>query len=136
MASFHFNVATEGVRASHKIFSVLGLKWITIEVIPPPTFEPWQLGQGGYGVGDDYYTIRITINLNGKKTVKEYKTLILDTVVRFSISLKTIVESIVASFRESRIINKLLESKVKSVQEVRPEILVEQKDIKIEVKRK
>lgn len=34
MASFHFTVATEGVRAGHTYFSVLGLR-VSIQVVPP-----------------------------------------------------------------------------------------------------
>lgn len=136
---FHFNVATEGLRAGHKYISVLGLKLITIEVIPPqPIFD--DIRGGGYGVGQEYYTIRITINYSGKKVVKEFKTKILDTTVRFSIKLSSIisnlVSSITASIKENKVLNKLVHSQVKSVQSVEPEIIVKNKDIKIEVKRK
>jgi hypothetical protein len=129
---FHFNVATEGLRSNHKYISVLGLKWLQVEIIPPKFEEP---AGGGTGVGNKYYTIRITIKLNGKTIKREYTNLIVDEVIRITMMIKESFTSVFASIKQLTTMNKYINSSIKSKTIVDPSITVSVKDnIKIKVK--
>jgi len=119
MALFHYNVATEGIRAGHKILAVLGLSWLTIDIIVPPVVptKPEQKGGGGSGARldhtyvSDYYTIRVTIRINGKTVVKMYKTKFADVVAKIIIKLQENVTapfSVFARYVSNEIITKLI----------------------------
>lgn len=131
---FHFNVATEGIRSTHKYISVLGLKWLSIEILPPKFEEP---AGGGTGVGNKYYTIRITIKHNGKVIKREYTNLIVDEVIRISISLKEAFTSVLASIKQLSTLNKYINGSLRSKTTIDPSIKVDVKDkiqIKVKVK--
>ena len=129
---FHLNVAQEGLRAGHKFISVLGLKWFSIDILPP-TFDT-SGGGGGYSVGNKYYTIRFTISLNGKVIKKEYTNLIVDEVIKISIMLKESFTSVFAAIKQISKVNKYINSKIKSNVVVEPAIKVSLKsDITIKV---
>lgn len=67
MSNFTYNIATEGIRAGHRIFSVLGLKFldVVIEVTP-------QFGAGGSGV-PLRYNITIKVRYKEKSWNKTWK---------------------------------------------------------------
>lgn len=129
-----YNIATEGIRAGHKYLSVLGLKWITIDIIPSP--QPSE-SKGGGGViwGEvQTYDIVITVKWNGKTYTKTYFHLPIEWVVKIIVKWKLI--SISAIFKDIKESVYRFKSSINSTKSKDPIIETELKDISISVKRK
>lgn len=116
MALFHYNVATDGVRAGHKIFSILGFKWLTVEVIPLPVGEK-PAGGGGliYDkiLPDTHYYIRVVIKINGKTITRNYKTKFADVIANISIVLRNAYVDSKIMISTANITNKIFTKLIK-----------------------
>lgn len=144
MAQFHYNTATEGIRSGHKIISILGLKWLTIEIIPVTPPRQNDIHGGGPGLipdkiyPDSHYYIRVTIVLNGKKTVRIYNTKFADVIAKITLILKDVNSTYVSVFVsnvKNKVINKLVNIKNYVVTDQVPVVeAVTSKEINIKVK--
>ena len=130
-----YNIATEGIRAGHKYLSVLGLKWITIDIIPSPQPSESKGGDGGIIWGDvQTYDVVITVKWNGKTYTKTYFHLPIEWVVKIIVKWKSVsISAIFKSISESVY---RFKSSINSTKVVDPIIKTEPKQIEISVKRK
>ena len=129
----HYNIATAGIRAGHRILAKLGFGY-SVEVVITPII-PHPSGGGGYIYDDTIqYDITFIIKWNDRIVVKRFRNILFDTIANISIKIKKL--SIAVKYIGSNIISTYFYSKLNSTKSTPIDISVKDKPIIILAKRK